>query len=171
MMRRWFVPILVLPGTVLVFIPAILLGLKGGPEIASMKSVGFWAGLVFAGAGAGLSGGSMRLFFRHGEGTPAPWEPPQRFVVQGLYRHVRNPMIVGVILLLIAEALIFQSVAVGIWAVVFFVGNAIYFPAVEEPGLRQRFGKDYETYCANVGRWVPRLKPWQVPESGSLGEK
>ena len=104
------------------------------------------------------------MFFRFGDGTAAPWDPPQRLVVVGPYRHVRNPMLTGVIAILFAESLLLQSWPIGIWATVFSIGNAIYFPLVEEPGLLARFGDDYRVYCQHVGRWIPRLSPWQQPE-------
>ena len=162
-MKRWIVPIAVLPGTVLVVIPAILLWQTWEREFASLASVAFWLGIGFLLAGTWFSGGAMRMFFRHGEGTPAPWDPPKRFVVRGLYRHCRNPMITGVIALLIGGALVLQSWPVAIWAAVFFLGNTIYFMRSEEPGLRRRFGEDYQVYCENVGRWIPRWKPWTAP--------
>lgn len=158
---------MLLPGTVLVFVPLAILWFSGGAgfsfELAAPDSKQFWLGLLIAVPGGFLAIGSMRMFFRHGEGTAAPWDPPTRFVVRGLYRYCRNPMLTGVILLLIAEALLLQSGPLGIWAAIFFAGNAIYFPLSEEPGLRKRFGDDYRIYCENVGRWIPRITPWTAP--------
>lgn len=102
----------------------------------------------------------MVLFWQHGNGTPAPWDPPQNLIIRGPYRHVRNPMISGVVFLLIAEALCFRSTPIGVWAAVFFLGNSIYFPMVEEKGLEKRFGDTYLRYKANVPRWIPRLRAW-----------
>jgi protein-S-isoprenylcysteine O-methyltransferase Ste14 len=79
--------------------------------------------------------------------------------VQGPYRHVRNPMITGVALILGGEALFFQSLALAILLAVFVGVNAIYFPLVEEPGLSRRFGAEYDDYRRRVPRWVPRLRP------------
>jgi protein-S-isoprenylcysteine O-methyltransferase Ste14 len=45
---------------------------------------------------------------------------------------------------------------------VVFAVNAVYFPLVEEPGLRRRFGEDYDAYRANVPRWIPRRRPWKL---------
>jgi protein-S-isoprenylcysteine O-methyltransferase Ste14 len=78
--------------------------------------------------------------------------------VRGPYRHVRNPMITGVALILGGEAVLFQSWPLAILLAVFVGVNAIYFPLVEEPGLRRRFGAEYDVYRANVPRWVPRLR-------------
>ncbi len=112
----------------------------------------------------------MRLFATHGRGTPAPWDPPQRLVVAGPYRHVRNPMITAVLLVLLAEALLLRSWGVAAWLLFFATANMAYFPVIEEPGLRQRFGKAYEDYSTNVPRWIPRLRPWSPPADNDRGE-
>lgn len=101
------------------------------------------------------------LFLNVGKGTLAPWDPTQELVASGPYAYVRNPMITGVVLILLAESLIFYSSALCIWAIVFACVNIIYFILSEEPGLRKRFGKEYEEYCKNVPRIVPRLTPWK----------
>ena len=103
----------------------------------------------------------MRLFATHGHGTPAPWDPPRRLVVLGPYRHVRNPMISGVVLFLIAEALVSRAPALAGWAAVFALANAVYFPLVEEPALVRRHGEAYRRYKRYVPRWIPRLTPWR----------
>ena len=77
------------------------------------------------------------------------------------YAYVRNPMITGIFLILTGEACLLGSYAIGIWTVLFLVINLIYFPLSEEPGLRARFGKEYDTYCKNVPRYIPRLTPWK----------
>ena len=76
---------------------------------------------------------------------------------------MRNPMITGVLLMLLAEALLFQSGPIAIWMGIFFIGNAVYFPLVEEKGLEKRFGHDYRTYKTHVPRSIPRLRPW-IPD-------
>lgn len=163
-MSRWIIPIIVLPGTVLVFVPLAIVWLTRNAECAAsfadLDSAMFWLGVLFGIPGALFSLSAMSVFFRFGEGTAAPWDPPRRLVVAGPYRYVRNPMLTGVIALLIAESLFFQSWPLGIWAVVFAVGNAVYFPLFEEPPLLERFGDDYRVYCRNVPRWIPRIRPW-----------
>jgi protein-S-isoprenylcysteine O-methyltransferase Ste14 len=97
-----------------------------------------------------------------GRGTPAPFDPPRRLVVRGLYRWVRNPMYVGMGVFLIGEALLLPSirttmleVVVGAWALV-----TLFIVVYEEPTLRRLFGDDYAAYCRNVRRWIPRLRPF-----------
>ncbi len=156
--------IIVLPGTVLVFVPVAILGVVEdapfSPEFASPGQIGFWVALFAAGIGLGLSIWTVTLFMTCGEGTPAPWDPPKKLVVRGPYRHVRNPMITGVVLILFAEALLFQSWPIAVWMIVFLIGNAVYFPLIEEKGLEKRFGDDYREYKAHVPRWIPRLRAW-----------
>jgi protein-S-isoprenylcysteine O-methyltransferase Ste14 len=98
------------------------------------------------------------LFAKIGRGTLAPWDPARRLVAVGPYRFTRNPMISGVALMLMGQALFWGSWPVGLWAGLFIFINHIYFTASEEPGLEKRFGKDYRAYKENVPRWIPRLK-------------
>jgi protein-S-isoprenylcysteine O-methyltransferase Ste14 len=84
-------------------------------------------------------------------------------VIRRPYRHVRNPMISGVLFLLAAQALILGSWPLAAWLAVFFLGNTIYLPLSEESALECRFGAAYRQYKANVPRWIPRFRPWQPP--------
>jgi protein-S-isoprenylcysteine O-methyltransferase Ste14 len=84
-------------------------------------------------------------------------------VVTGVYCRVRNPMISGVVAILIGEALLFRSLALLAWAGVVWTLNAIYIPLVEEHGLAQRFGDEYHQYKQHVPRWLPRRTPWTPP--------
>jgi protein-S-isoprenylcysteine O-methyltransferase Ste14 len=117
-------------------------------------------GVSLVGVGLLLFVRTVALFVTVGVGTLAPWDPTSRLVVRGPYRHVRNPMISGVLFVLLGEAAVLGSPALLIWAAAFLAVNAVYMPLFEEPGLQRRFGKDYETYAANVPRWLPRLRPW-----------
>ncbi len=78
---------------------------------------------------------------------------------------MRNPMISGVLFILLGEAALFGSLALLVWFLVFFAFQAIYMPLVEERGLARRFGKANLVYKRNVPRWIPRLTPW-VPGFG-----
>ena len=162
--------IIVLPGTVLIFIPgAILLATqdsKFAPELASPTQVWFWVASLAAIIGLALSAWTVTLFMKFGQGTPAPWDPPKRLVIQGPYRYVRNPMITGALLMLLAEAILFRSLPIAIWMTVFFIGNAIYFPLIEENVLEKRFGDEYREYKSHVPRWIPQLRAWKQPNDG-----
>ena len=157
--------IVILPGTALVYIPGALLWFAAGTRAdmapAEVAGTRFWIGLAVAVIGLVMAVLTVRLFLTVGKGTPAPWAPPQRLVVCGPYRHVRNPMITGVLLMLGGESLILGSWPVAGWMLGFFLLNSLYFVLVEEPGLERRLGEDYRRYKANVPRWIPRPIPWE----------
>jgi protein-S-isoprenylcysteine O-methyltransferase Ste14 len=112
-------------------------------------------------------GSTIRMFARIGQGTLAPWNPTQKLVVQGIYSYVRNPMITGVLLILLGESILFGSVWIYLWFLFFLIGNHFYFIKSEEPGLVKRFGDEYVRYAQNVPRWIPRRTPWDSSsESG-----
>lgn len=117
-------------------------------------------GVAALAIGLALFVASLRRFATEGHGTLAPWDPPRTLVVRGPYRYVRNPMISGVLLVLLGEALVLRSRAHFLWAGTFFAINAVYIPLLEEPDLEQRFGEAYREYCRHVPRLFPRLRPW-----------
>ena len=171
--------ILILPGTALVYVPALILWLTRNTSLASTfppTSPIIWLmGLFFAATGLVLMWWTMRLFtFEGGGGTPAPWQPIKKFIVLGPYRFVRNPMLLGANLFLIAEAILMQSIPIFVWMVVFVLLNTVYFAMSEEPHLEKRFGQAYQNYKRHVPRWIPRLTPYvdrdddQSPEDGGL---
>ena len=147
-----------LPVTVTIVVPGLILW-RTGVELAPWPLATL--GAVLIGIGLALVTWTVSLFARIGEGTLAPWDPTSRLVVVGPYRHVRNPMISGVLTVLLGEAALFGSLPLLVWFGAVFAVNAVYFPLVEEPGLRERFGEDYDAYRANVPRWLPRLRPWE----------
>ena len=91
-----------------------------------------------------------------GRGTPSPVDPPTQLVVQGLYRHVRNPMYLSVIAILLGEILITRSVGLFTYGAVWFAAVNLFVIGYEEPTLRRQFGASYHRYAAAVGRWIPR---------------
>jgi protein-S-isoprenylcysteine O-methyltransferase Ste14 len=146
--------IVVLPGTVTVFVPALIVWLGG----ADVEPVTGAIGGVLIALGVALVAWTVTLFVKFGRGTLAPWNPTSKLVVRGPYRHVRNPMITGVGTILAGQALFFRSWGIAIELALFAGVNAIYFPLVEEPGLQRRFGAEYEEYRARVPRWLPRVR-------------
>ena len=161
--------IVVLPGTALVFVPALVLwaaaGTRWAHAVAGAGDARLWAGLALAAAGLALAIATVRLFTTLGRGTPAPWDPPARLVVAGPYRYVRNPMITAVVVVLAGEALLLASWPIAAWGAAFLAINMVYFPLAEEPGLERRFGEAYRAYKANVPRWLPRPTPWTPPDN------
>lgn len=167
MLVRHLLAILLLPFMVAAMIPRWLLRgyparWSGGPALDLLATGG---GAVLLAGGFALFAWCVALFARVGQGTLAPWDPTQRLVAVGPYRHVRNPMISGVLLMVTGQALLFRSPAVAAWAGAFLGINQIYFLLSEEPGLDRRFGESYREYRAHVPRWLPRLRPWSGEQS------
>lgn len=162
MLMRHLVSILLLPFAVVVIVPRSLL--RGYAHSLPWNGSLGWlrgaAGAIFFAVGLGLFTWCVSLFARVGRGTLAPWDPPRSVVAAGPYRYVRNPMITGVLLMLLGEAILWDSRALGVWAASFLVFNHLYFVVLEEPGLESRFGERYRRYKAHVPRWIPRLQPW-----------
>jgi protein-S-isoprenylcysteine O-methyltransferase Ste14 len=158
--------ILALPFNVIVTAPVIISVLDKNSKFGWGLSPAFKIALFIAGgvlivAGMCLLIITIGMFIRIGKGTLAPWNPTRKLVVTGPYRYVRNPMISGVIFILIGETMIIGSVYLVVMAGVFFAVNHLYFIFVEEPGLIKRFGEEYRVYKKNVGRWLPRFTPWE----------
>ncbi|HKH94652.1 MAG TPA: isoprenylcysteine carboxylmethyltransferase family protein [Gemmatimonadaceae bacterium] len=164
MLLRHLLSIALLPFVVTVVVPRWLLA-RERTTMSQMALLvtGRIAGVLVFAAGFTMFVWCVLLFARIGRGTLAPWDPTRHLVVEGPYRHVRNPMITAVATMLGGEALFFHSWSIASWLLVFLAINHTYFVLLEEPGLVQRFGEEYERYRAAVPRWVPRLRGWPAP--------
>jgi len=89
-----------------------------------------------------------------GKGTLSPLDPTKRLVVRGLYRYSRNPMYVGVMLMLIGEAIFAASIPLLIYLVLVFIGFNLFILLHEEPRLKRDFAEEYAEYCKKVRRWI-----------------
>jgi len=144
---------IIAPGTVTVLLPSLMLSPRWAAEIP------IWGALQFFGCAPLLLGLSIYLwcaydFAAKGRGTPAPIDPPKQLVRSGLYRFTRNPMYVGIVLILLGEAIFFASAALFFYAAAIFVGFNGFILFYEEPTLRRLFGESYLRYCAEVPRWI-----------------
>jgi protein-S-isoprenylcysteine O-methyltransferase Ste14 len=99
-------------------------------------------------------------FVMEGRGTPAPVAPPERLVVGGDYRFVRNPMYLAVITAVLGQAMIFGSLGLLVYALALWAITAAFVRWYEEPVLLRRYGDEYERYCLAVRAWLPRLRPF-----------
>ena len=149
--------IALLPGTVTIVVPAVLVD-AWGADFDPVRAV---VGAVLVAAGFALWVWTVLLFARIGRGTLAPWDPTERLVIEGPYAHVRNPMITGVVSVLLGEALILGSIAILVFAAGFVVVSHAFFLVYEEPAVERRFGDEYRRYKENVPRWIPRRTPWR----------
>ena len=153
--------ILVLPFNVLITIPFIILYFCGFELLEAKAGIVFGAMIILFLSGLGLMSWTIFLFAHIGKGSLAPWNPTQKLITTGPYAYVRNPMLTGIFLVLLGEALLFQSMVLFWYLVIFMVINAVYLPLSEEKGLVKRFGAEYEVYKRNVPRFIPRLRPWK----------
>ena len=163
--RQHLLAIIVLPFTVIVLVPFLLLLLSFWSGLHwmflySINSLSLILGVLVVAFGFVILYKTNWTFAKIGKGTLAPWAPTQYFVVVGLYRYVRNPMILGVLIALFGEAILFGSTLLLFWLLVFGIMNHVWFVRWEEPDLERRFGEEYRTYKANVPRWIPRRSAW-----------
>lgn len=146
--------IILFPGTVTVYIPYRIL------TPVSFPGPSVWANYQFAAALLVAIGGAILLksiwsFARVGSGTLAPFDETRTLVVTGLYRYVRNPMYVGVMLILLAEAWFFLSQRLLMYAGLCFVIANLLIIGYEENRLRHKYGDEFRQYCKHVRRWIP----------------
>ena len=144
---------LLVPGVELGLIPFVLVRRAGEQfDLGRMRLLG----LILFVPGLAIIMWCFIDFIRRGRGTPAPYDPPRRLVMAGLYRYMRNPQYVGVILVALSEAVLSGSVLLFGYAAFLAIGYHLFVRFYEEPTLRRKFGEDYVQYCAVVPRWLPR---------------
>ena len=149
-----FIFLILAPGMVAGYIPLALL--RRGPKVEmgvfTYLAIPLWM------IGTIILIWSFWNFLHQGRGTPAPIDPPKELVATGFYRHVRNPMYVGVLAVILGHFLWF-----GFWwlfayaGMVFLIFHA-FVTLYEEPMLKKRFGAAYEHYLEEIPRWIPRLR-------------
>lgn len=118
-------------------------------------------GWIVIALGVVIAFGCAVEFAWRGIGTPAPFDPPRRLVITGLYRWMRNPMYAGLGVLLLGEGITFPRLTITMLMMIasLWLATTLLIITFEEPALRSKFGEDYIEYCRNVRRWIPRLRP------------
>jgi protein-S-isoprenylcysteine O-methyltransferase Ste14 len=144
----------------LIYLPARVLTWSGIRQPAASHEAQI-VGIVVGSTGAVIALWCIITFVSIGKGTPAPFDPPQRLVVRGPYRFVRNPMYIGASLALGGAALYYESIPLLTYIFVFAVISHLFVIVYEEPTLRRTFGPEYEAYCLRVRRWWPRMRSAQ----------
>ena len=161
-----FIFFLVAPGVVAGVVPFALVRWTFQPPLLGLPGERL-VGIVAVGVGLACLVDCFARFVLEGRGTPGPVEQTEVLVASGLYRFVRNPMYVCVLIVVLGQALLFGQTLLLAYAGVLLVAFYLFVLLYEEPTLRRRFGASYETYCLHVCRWWPRLTPWR--ESGTSG--
>lgn len=149
---RALLSFLILPGSFAGLIPAWIVSED------RWRGEGVPLGLAPLAAGAAVLLWCVRDFYLAGKGTLAPWDPPKHLVVMGLYRYVRNPMYVGILLLLAGWSLWAGSVWLASYGVILGIAFHLRVVLFEEPTLRKQFGEEWLRYAAAVPRWLPRCR-------------
>jgi len=146
---------ILLPGFFAGYVPWRFFGLgRGRLEWLNPTSL---LGLIGIGLGVVLLAACIVEFARSGRGTLSPVDPPRHLVIRGLYKYVRNPMYLSVTTIVLGEVLLTHSQALAFYWAIWFGGANLFVMGYEEPTLRRRFGRSYEEYTKQVGRWVPRF--------------
>jgi len=156
---------LVGPGVFVGLIPWLLTGWQ------VREPVPYWApmrvlGVILLVAGLIVLIQAFARFVVEGLGTPVPVAAPERLVVGGVYRNVRNPMYVAILAVIVGQALLLGQLGLLLYAAGIWLITAAFVRFYEEPALRRRFGADYEAYRRAVPAWWPRLRPWKPGEEG-----
>lgn len=154
-----FLFLLIAPGVVAVVVPWWITRWQFRPPffgVVSLRVLG--AVLIVAGLPPLLD--SFARFALHGLGTPSPVFPTQHLVVTGFYRHLRNPMYVGVSAVIIGQALLLGSVRLLEYGMAVWLAFDVFVRLYEEPKLNRSFGEEYREFREHVPRWIPRLSPW-----------
>jgi protein-S-isoprenylcysteine O-methyltransferase Ste14 len=118
-------------------------------------------GVIMILAGAPGVVDSFARFALQGLGTPAPIAPPQKLVVTGLYRYARNPIYVGVVAVILGQALLFGDWRLLWYGALLWLFFHVWVVLIEEPTLERTFGREYDAFRAAVPRWIPRMTPWR----------
>jgi protein-S-isoprenylcysteine O-methyltransferase Ste14 len=152
------------PGVVAGLVPFWLTGWRFADPLPYWAPVRVLGG-GFIAAGLFVLVQAFARFVREGMGTPAPVAPPQRLVVGGLYRYVRNPMYLAVLAIIVGQALGLGQLGLLLYAAVVALAFIGFVRGYEEPTLRDKFGAAYDAYRRAVPGWWPRRHPW-VPAAG-----
>jgi len=143
---------IVAPGTAAFLIPWLIVG-RRPTELGVMTLL---STLLFI-LGAAIYLWCVWDFASFGRGTPAPIDAPKKLVVRGLYQYSRNPMYVGVLILILAWATSFKAIILLVYMLIVGLAFHTFVVLYEEPHLRKLFAESYFNYCAQVPRWLPRL--------------
>ena len=159
---------LLAPGVVVGLIPWLLTRWQAREPLAYWVPMRVLGGILLVAGLIALVGAFVR-FVVEGFGTPAPVAAPERLVVGGVYRYVRNPMYVAVLAAIVGQALLLGRLGLLVYAGAAWVVVAVFVHFYEEPTLTRRFGADYEAYQRAVPAWWPRLRPWEPSERDKPG--
>jgi protein-S-isoprenylcysteine O-methyltransferase Ste14 len=161
---------LLAPGVVVGLIPWLLTRWQVREPLPYWLPMRVLGGILLVAGLIALIGAFVR-FVVEGFGTPAPVAAPERLVVGGVYRYVRNPMYMAVLAAIVGQALLLGQLGLLLYAAAAWLVVAAFVRFYEEPTLTWRFGADYESYRRAVPAWWPRLRPWKPSERDEPGAR
>ncbi|SHH53714.1 Phospholipid methyltransferase [Chryseolinea serpens] len=142
------------PGVVAGLIPFLIARKNFEHSADQAFQIHHYAGIAVCLTGIGITLHCIANFAIHGRGTLSPADPTKQLVISGLYRFSRNPMYVGVMLMLIGEAIFTQSTGLLVYSIGIFTAFNLFIVFREEPRLKKDFGTSYHEYCKTVRRWI-----------------
>ena len=151
--------LVIAPGFVAGLVPWWISHWRIQTAFLGIQPLRFVGGILIALGTAGILDSFLR-FAVQGLGTPAPVFPTRHLVVTGLYHYVRNPIYVAVVSTILGQALIFGNVRLLEYGGLVWLFFHVFVLVYEEPTLRASFGAEYEVFCKEVPRWIPRLTSW-----------
>jgi protein-S-isoprenylcysteine O-methyltransferase Ste14 len=114
-----------------------------------------WAMLGIVPVFVGLLSGILGAYqFRKAKTVIRPFREASTLVTAGVFRYSRNPMYLGIVLVLIGTWILFGALSPVLGIVIFMVTADRWYIRVEEEMLRQKFGADFDAYRSKVRRWI-----------------
>lgn len=148
------------PFVAAVLVPLFILAFSAS-KFSKPDEISFYLGLGFLSAGASILTATLRLYIKKCELGADQSGAPRDLITSGMYAYVRNPAEIGLAAMLVGESVFFGSALILLWFFCYFAIRNAHIIYVEEPGLAKRYECKYFDYARNVGRWIPRKRPWK----------
>ena len=142
------------PGVVAGLLPYWILGSRFTETFKNGLSSFQYIAIFILAAGIAILFYCIGLFIVKGKGTLSLADPTKKLVVSGLYKFSRNPMYIGVMLMLIGEAVLFSSSSLWLYTIIAFIAFNLFIIYHEEPRLKRDFGTEYQQYLKTARRWL-----------------
>lgn len=142
------------PGLVAFLIPYLIAGENLFVGIAGPILFHHFLGVLIFIAGILILLLCIWRFIIEGMGTLSPLDPTRRLVTTGLYRFSRNPMYLGVIMILLGEYVLTLNGFLFLYTLGIFILFHFFIKFWEEPRLSRDFGTTYDTYKSQTRRWI-----------------
>lgn len=141
----------------MVLVPLILFYVNQQLELVSFSNLlTIFVGLFLLVLGTNILLFSVLEFLKNSE-SPLPFDKPKKLVTTGIFQATRNPMFLASSFIWLGEALVFGSLLLYLYALLFTLFNHYILVAKDEPMLKKKFGRKYISYQKEVPRYVPTM--------------